>query len=110
MQKIYDYYNSVIPEEEKTALREKAYSSLAEGITLRSLIELGEMTKAEYPGLAETVEQKLQGIKFLKKVGSTKTLATGIVTLYLLDLDYQNENMPKSDEDFREWLQDRVLD
>ena len=110
VREIYSYYDSVIPEEEKSTLREKAYSSLAEGITLRSLIELGEMTKTEYPGLAEEVGKKLQGIKFIKKLGSAKTLATGILTLYLLDLDYQKENAPKSDEDFNKWLDNRVLD
>ena len=110
VREIYSYYDSVIPEEEKSTLREKAYSSLAEGITLRSLIELGEMTKTEYPGLAEEVGKKLQGIKFIKKLGSAKTLATGIVTLYLLDVDYQKENAPKSEEDFNKWLDNRVLD
>lgn len=37
-------------------------------------------------------------------------LATGIVTLYLLDVDYKKENAPKSDEDFDKWLDNRVLD
>ncbi len=37
-------------------------------------------------------------------------LATEIVTLHLLDVDYKKENASKSDEDFDKWLDNRVLD
>ena len=110
METLREVYQSDLSVEEKEWINRKVKNILAEGLTTKALIQLGEQAQKDAPYLAEEIETKLQGIRFISAASSAYSFSVGAVAAYLYVLEQRNENRPKTNEDFEIWLNNSIID
>ena len=81
-----------------------------QNVTIKSLELLGEEVKQNYPYLADEVEQKLKGIRFVNKLNKVYSTLVGAAMAYMILADYKQNNSPKTIDEFNEWIEDSVSD
>ena len=107
---LYSYYEENVSDDIKNRLKREFGKSLMQNVTIKSLELLGEEVKQNYPYLADEVEQKLKGIRFVNKLNKVYSTLVGAAMAYMILADYKQNNSPKTIDEFNEWIEDSVSD
>ena len=107
---LYSYYEENVSDDIKNRLKREFGKSLMQNVTIKSLELLGEEVKQNYPYLANEVEQKLKGIRFVNKLNKGYGTLVGAAMAYMILADYKQNNSPKTIDEFNKWVEDSVND